>query len=265
MKPFLNLRSGALTTLVVGAFVVPSVCALAQPPSPPSVPDAPKPPKTRSNVTIIKDGEVVFSKSLDKGATWRSLDDTIDNELADSIKKRVRAALKDAGGRVNINATGNTMTIVVDDDNDKDGKNIVMSFTGDGGFPFGHFAEHFRHNFHPRHFNFDFRGPGDFRGLRDMAKRMRVMVAPHARSWRFDDDDDRDFSSREAERMADEAKDLSREAEALRKEAEAMRLESEAMKKRAEAMRLEAEARKKSDKGNKGDKSDATETVKKKK
>lgn len=199
---------------------------------------------------------------------WRSLDDAINGELADSVKERVRAAMKDAGKRVNISATGNTMTIVVDDENSKDGKNVVMSFSTDGMNRWGQefaetFREQFRNNAHGFHFSTD--------GLRDMADRIRVMVAPHARRMdrAFRRMESEDFVSDKAERMSEEAADMSREADALRKEAEAMRLEAEAMKKRAEAMRLEAEARKKSAKsdkdGAKSNSADDAATSKKKK
>jgi hypothetical protein len=264
MKTFLNSR---LSAFLLGALVVPTALAVAQPTT--SAPEAPTPPKSRSNITIIKDGEVVFSKAIDKNTAWRSLDNAINGELADSIKQRVRAALKDAGGRVNISATGNTMTIIIDDENDKDGKNMVMSFSTDGLNEMGrefsrHFGHEFEHNFSNggRNFNFNMNG---LNNLRDMANKFRVMVAPHARSWKFNNNDDEDYTSKQAERFADEAKDLSREAEALRKEAEAMRLEAEAMKKRAEAMRLEGEARKKSSKSKDAkDAAEANETKKKK-
>jgi hypothetical protein len=202
---------------------------------------------------------------VDKNTMWRSLDDAINGELADSVKERVRTALKNAGKRVNISATGNTMTIVVDDENDKDGKNVVMSFSTDGPNRWGReFADTFRHHF-DHEFGREMRDFGrgmrnfniDVSGLRDMAKKMRVMVAPHARTWNFNMGDEEDFTSEKAERLADEAKKMSREADALRKEAEAMRLEAEAMKKRSEAVRLEAEARKKSTKAK-----ESTETSK---
>ena len=286
MNPVSTFRSmrSRMSAFMLGALVLPATLAFAQPtppsapPAPADAPAAPKPPKNRSNITIIKDGEVVFSKSVDKNTMWRSLDDAINGELADSVKERVRTALKDAGKRVNISATGNTMTIVVDDENDKDGKNVVMSFSTDGVNRWGReFADTFRHHFNHdfardfgremRHFNFD------ASGLRDMAKRMRVMVAPHARAWNFNMDDDDDFTSEKAERLADEAKKMTREADALRKEADAMRLEAEAMKKRSEAVRLEAEARKKSPKSKDGAKDnpetskdgESTQSAKKKK
>ncbi len=238
-------------------------------PTSPSAPDAPKAPKSRASVTIMKDGEVVFSKSVDKNTVWRSLDEAINNEVADSVKQRLRSALRDAGKRVNISATGNTMTIVVDDENSKDGKNMVMSFSSDGFDQWGReFADGFRRNFDVgrNHFRFD------TGALRDMANRFRVMVAPHARRFNFNNFnvDDEDFTSDKAERMAEEANNMSREADALRKEAEAMRLEAEAMKKRAEATRLEAQARKKSSKATSESQSesksnDAQSSTKKKK
>jgi hypothetical protein len=259
MKTFFNSRLGAL---LLGALVVPTALALAQPES---TPDAPKPPKSRSNITIIKDGEVVFSKAVDKNTAWRSLDDAINGDLADSIKNRIRAAMKDAGGRVNISATGNTMTIVIDDENSNDGKNVVMSFSTEGMERWGsEISRQFQHSFGNglRSFNFDTNG---MRDVRDMVKKFGVMVAPHRRSQHFTTNDDQDFTSKQAERFSDEARNLNLEAEALRKEAEAMRLEAEAMKKRAEAMRLEAEARKKSAKvKDTKEAAETTETKKKK-
>jgi hypothetical protein len=254
---------------VIAALVIPCTFTFAQPaPQVPDTPLPPKPPKSRASVTIVKDGEVVFSKSIDKSTAWRSLDDAINGDLADSVRDRVRTALKDAGKRVNISATGNTMTIMIDDENSKDGKNVVMSFSTDGMNRWGQeFAETFRENFGENfrenlrngmrgfHFNFD--------GLRNMARQFQF-AAPSHRRFNMDDED---FVSEKAERMADEANKMSREADALRKEAEAMRLEAEAMKKRSEAMRLEAEARKKSPKesSKESSKNEESSSTKKKK
>lgn len=253
---FSRMKSTALCAMA-GIFFTTAI-VLAQsaptPPSAPSAPDAPKAPKKRSNVTIIKNGEVVYSNSDGKEGDWKSLETMFDNE-GDSIRSRIQTVIKDAGKRVRINSTNNTMTIMIDKDGDGDSdRNVVMQFSGDDMQRWGReFSRTFGRGINQFHF--------DTRPFQDMARNFRLHIPhppkmPHAPNvWRFDDDD---FESKKAEDLAEQANDLSREADAVRKEAEAMRLEAEAMKKRAEALRLEADVRKNKKSDSKDDKSSST-------
>jgi hypothetical protein len=245
-RSFRQSARKALSSLAIGALLLTSLglatTAFAQTNSATSA-DAPKPNKKRGNVTIIKNGEVVYSSSDGKGGDWKSLEEAMGKE-GDSIRTRIQSALKDAGKRVHISSTNNTMTIVVDKDGDGDSdRTFSMSFSGDDMERWGReFSRTFGRGINQFHF--------DTRPFQDMARQFHFAMpraprpprAPQTPNvWRFDSDD---FDSEKAEDLAEDANDLAREAEALRKEAEALRLEAEAMKKRSEALRLEADARK---------------------
>lgn len=239
-SPFFRMRSTILCALAGIFFTATLVLAQTPPPAPPSAPDAPKAPKKRGNVTIIKNGEVVYSNSDGNAGDWKRLEDIFEKE-GDSLRSRLHSVMRDAGKRVHISSTNNTMTIMIDKDGDGDSdRNVVMQFSGDD---IERWARDFSHSFGRGMNNFHF----DALPFREMARNFRFSMPhpprmPHAPNvWRFNDDD---FESKKAEDLAEEANDLSREADAVRKEAEAMRLEAEAMKKRAEALRLEADARK---------------------
>lgn len=250
---FSRLKSTALCAMA-GIFFTTALVFAQSAPTPPSAPDAPKAPKKRSNVTIIKNGEVVYSNSDGKEGDWKSLETMFDNE-GDSIRSRIQTVIKETGKRVRVNSTNNTMTITIDKDGDGDSdRNVVMQFSGDDMARWGReFSRTFGRGINQFHF--------DTRPFQDMARNFRLHIPhpprmPHAPNvWRFDDDD---FESKKAEDLAEQANDLTREAEAVRKEAEAMRLEAEAMKKRAEALRLEADARKNKKSDSKDDKSSST-------
>lgn len=255
-SPFSRMKSTVLCALAGMFFTAAFALAQSTPPAPPSAPDAPKAPKKRGSVTVIKNGEVVYSSSDGNVGDWKRLENMFDSEGGgDSIRSRIQSVIKDGGKRVRINSTNNTMTITIDKDGDGDSdRSVVMSFSGDEMERWGReFGRSFGRGMNNFHF--------DTRPFRDMARQFRFSM-PHPpkmpslpRVWRFDSDD---FESEKAEDLAEQANDLSREAEAVRKEAEAMRLEAEAMKKRAEALRLEADARKNKKSDNKEDKSSST-------
>jgi hypothetical protein len=201
--------------------------------------------KKRKNITVVKDGEVLYSGPVGKRAAWLS------GDKSDSVRGKIRSALRGGDKNIRINATGNTVTIVIDDNDDGDstrrfemnitgnefgglGRNIMRVFGNVFGSAFGEGGASF-------HFN--------TRSFRDMARQVErsfhFSMPPRAPGFFWYNDSD-EFESDKATQMAEEAKRLEREAAAMRKEAEAMRLESEAMRKRSEALRLEAEAQKKS-------------------
>ncbi len=254
---FSRMKSTALCALAGIFFTTAIVLAQSAPttPSAPAAPDAPKAPKKRGNVTIIKNGEVVYSSSEGKPSDWKRLESMFEGGEGDSIRTRVQSIMRDVGKRVRVSSTNNTMTIMIDKDGDGDNdRNITMQFSGDDMERWGReFSRSFGRGMNQFHF--------DTRPFQDMARNFRFSMPhppkmPHAPNvWRFDDDD---FESKKAEDLAEQANDLSREAEAVRKEAEAMRLEAEAMKKRAEALRLEADARKNKKSDSKDDKSSST-------
>jgi hypothetical protein len=247
------MKSTALCAMA-GIFFTTAIVLAQSAPTTPSAPDAPKAPKKRSNVTIIKNGEVVYSNSDGKEGDWKRLEGIFEKE-GDSLRSRLHSVMRDAGKRVHISSTNNTMTIMIDKDGDGDSdRNVVMQFSGDDMERWGReFSRSFGRGMNNFHF--------DTRPFQDMARNFRFSMPhpprmPHAPNiWRFDDDD---FESKKAEDLAEQANDLSREADAVRKEAEAMRLEAEAMKKRAEALRLEADARKNKKSDSKDDKSSST-------
>lgn len=251
---FSRMKSTALCTMAGILFTTALVFAQPAPPTP-SAPDAPKAPKKRSNVTIIKNGEVVYSSAEGKPGDWKRLESMLEDGEGDSIRTRVQSIVREVGKRVRVSSTNNTMTIMIDKDGDGDSdRNVTMQFSGDDMERWGReFSRTFGRGINQFHF--------DTRPFQDMARNFRFSM-PHPPKmprvpnvWRFDDDD---FESQKAEDLAEQANDLSREAEAVRKEAEAMRLEAEAMKKRAEALRLEADARKNKKSDSKDDKSSST-------
>jgi hypothetical protein len=207
--------------------------------------------RKRASVTIIRDGEVVFSKSINRNEKWRSLDSAIDGGLADSIKIRIKEALDDVGKRVNISSTGNTMTIIINSDSNSEGDSgrTVMSFFTDDVRRMG---ERFSHELGNRVKSFSFNTRDFDRSMRDFGRQLqnsfRGMKLPPApprfpnNSTGEDLNNTREFQSERAKNLADEASNLARQSAILHKEAEAMRLESEAMKKRAEALRIESES-----------------------
>lgn len=251
---FSRLKSTALCAMA-GIFFTTAIVFAQSAPPPPSAPDAPKAPKKRGNVTIIKNGEVVYSSSEGKPGDWKRLESMFEDGEGDSIRTRVQSIVREVGKRVRVSSTNNTMTIMIDKDGDGDNdRNVTMQFSGDDMERWGReFSRSFGRGINQFHF--------DTRPFQDMARHFRFSMPhppkmPHAPNvWHFDDDD---FESKKAEDLAEQANDLSREAEAVRKEAEAMRLEAEAMKKRAEALRLEADARKNKKSDSKDDKSSST-------
>ncbi len=222
--------------------------------------DAAKKSKKKS-VTIIKNGEVIYSGDgedmKEKVGDWKTIDEII-IKTDSNARNGFRSAMERVRKNVRIASTNNTMTVTIDNDGDGDtDRNMVFQFSGDDMRRWGgEFSRAFGRGINQFHF--------DTKPFENLARSFqfhaprppRMPNAPNV--WHFDDDD---FESKKAEDLAEDANDLTREAEALRKEAEAMRLEAEAMKKRAEAMKLEAEARKnkktddkKTDKSDKGKK-----------
>jgi hypothetical protein len=203
--------------------------------------------KKRKNITVVKDGEVLYSGPVGKRAAWLS------GGEGDSVRGKIRSAFRGGDKNIRINATDNTVTIVIEGNDAGDStRRFEMNITGDEFEGLGRnitrvFGNAFGEGGGSFHFN--------TRPFRDMARHMersfhfsmppRAPRAPRAPGFFWYNDGD-EFESDKATQMAEEAKKLEREAAAMRKEAEAMRLESEAMRKRSEALRLEAEAQKKS-------------------
>jgi hypothetical protein len=187
--------------------------------------------KATSDTKTVKRSKVVIV-SNDGTATTRTFSgDSSDidinfPEIGDSIRTKLREVMKDVGSLSMEGENGSFRFSF----KKKNGKEEHFSIDIDSAM--GAVGKAFKMpRIHVHRF-----GNGTF----SMPHAPRAPRAPHI----FMMDDNVEFSSKDAQRLEDEAKAMQAEAEAMRKEAEAARMEAEAIRKRAEALRLEAKAKK---------------------
>lgn len=235
-------------SLIVPAFAQ-STKAPASPPTPPSAPSAPstpeppkppRPPKS-TKVVIINNGDVHF------GQDSADNDEKIEihfNGMSDSLRSRMKRALKEMNKRVHVQSTNGSVHISIDGD----GSDVnAFSFS----FPEKHFGQHIQREIQ--------------RGMKNFRFNMRNFDRAWHRNGRvlvFPSENDIEFSNDDAKDLAEDAATMEREAEALRKEADAMRLEADAMRKKADALRMESAARKKKDAAKEASKESSKSTKK---
>jgi hypothetical protein len=184
-----------------------------------------------SETKTVKRSKVVIVNSDGKtiARTFSGDSSTIDidfPEIGDSIRAKLREVMKDLGS-LSMEGENGSLRFSF---KKKNGKEEHFSIDMDSAF--GAIGKALKMpRIHVHRF-----GNGTF----SMPHSPRVPRAPRVLMF----DDNLEFSSKDAQRLENEAKAMQAEAEAMRKEAEAARLEAEAMRKRAEALRLEAKAQK---------------------
>lgn len=193
--------------------------------------ESPRPQKTR----------VIITKDNGKSTTRVFVDSSeiaLDvPELTDSIRTRIREALKDVG-EISIDGKNGSFNLFFKRGNGKEDN--VFSFQIDSNM---------------RALSKSLGRLGHLRMMkRDGWMRPPLPPMPPAgRAYMWDWSDRPEFTTDGAKKLEAEAEAMKTEAEAMRKEAEAMRKEADAIRKRAEALRLEAKAKKAKENENNGE------------